>query len=161
MPALALVTMLLLPLPWRNGTVHDVQQKVGGWTLDVRNNSFTADARCHLVKGRVSFTRGVLIFRLSPGVDTSEAYYRVDGGEPRAAKAELMSVAHAGLAIYDDQLANPSGGVVRIPAERVGHGKLVAIQANTTSAPRRFDIAGLDSALDQAAKLGCTPTTFE
>jgi hypothetical protein len=161
MPALALITMLLLPLPWRSGTVHDVHQTVGGWTLNVRTNSFTDTARCRLAKGKVSFARGVLIFRLPPGLDTSEAYYRVDGGEPRAAKAELMSVAHAGLAIFDDQLANPSGGVVRIPAERVGHGKLVAIQANTASAPRRFDIAGLDFALDQAAKLGCTPTTFE
>jgi hypothetical protein len=161
MPALALITMLLLPLPWRNVTAHDVHRKVSGWTLDVRSNSFTDDARCHLAKGRVSFARGVLVFRLSPSVDTSEAYYRVDDGEPRTAKAELMSVAHAGLAIYDDQLANPSGGVVRIPAERVGRGKLVAIQADATSAPRRFDVTGLDAALGDAAKHGCSPATFE
>jgi hypothetical protein len=158
---LAMIAAFLWPFPGHAATFRTTHQKVAGWTLNVRTNRFADDHRCRLAKGPVSLTRDVLVFRLSPGLDTAAARYRVDGGALHAASGDLMSVAQAGLAIYDDQLANPSGGLVRIPAERVRHAKRIAIQATAASTPKVFDLDGLDAALAQAAKLGCEPTAFE
>jgi hypothetical protein len=158
---LALIASVLLALPWSHDAVHAERRHIGRWTLRVLTDTFTSGNQCRLFGHSADVQRGALVLRLARDVDTSGAIYRIDGGPPIAGRADQMELARMGLAIHADDLANPSGGLVRIPMRRVRDAHIVAVQVRAFGPVIQFEIDGLGAALDAAYKSGCTPESFK
>jgi hypothetical protein len=158
---LALIPLLLFASPWRQAQVHSAQHHVGPWTVRVSADRFSGRVRCRLFGQGMDYRRGTVIFRLPGRIDTSTAVYRVDDGEPVDVRTEVMDMARLGFAIYRDDLANPSGGVVRVPQARLIDANAVRIQAGPKGASLRFKVAGLGAALEVARASGCQPAAFD
>jgi len=153
------IALVLFAHPARTWAPRDTHSRIGGWTLRVHSDRFSGGVSCRLFKHNVDYQRDALVFRLSRRASTLTSVYRIDGGAPRAASADALELARMGFAIYQDDLANPSGGVVRIPAHRLQGAKSVAIEV--WREPVTFDITGLDAALDAASKSGCGRDAFD
>ena len=157
---LALAVALLLP-----GSAHPTpsptqDRHIGSWTLKITNDAFAGRRSCQLFAHRLEYGRGALILHLPRTVDTSAAVYRIDGGEPVDTRSEQMEIARDGFTIDEDSLANPSGGLVRIPETRVLSGHTVQIEASAKGKIFLFRIDGLGAALDAARQAGCPPDGF-
>ena len=160
MTALPLLLALALAWPWTHSTVRTEHRHIGDWRLIVRTDAFERKTRCQLYEHGVDYRRGALEFHFAPGVDTSAAVYRVDDGPPIETTAELMQIAELGFAIHDDNLRNPSGGVVRAPLARLQGAKTIAIQPRWGRPPVRFRLGQLQAALEAATKAGCGQDSF-
>jgi len=145
-------------LPWPHSS--EVSQ-VGGWTLKVHLDRFAGERSCTLSRGRIDYQRQALVFRFSSRIDTTAALYRIDKAEPVAVRADEAELARLGFALHNDDLDNPSGGIIRIPAHRLASAGEVQIEAAPGRKPIKFKIGGLDAALDAARKAGCAETDFK
>lgn len=154
----AVIALVLLAHPARTWGLRDTHGRIGEWTLRVRSDQFSGGRTCRLSAKHVMYQRGALVFRVSRQSSTLTAVYRIDGGAARAASADALELARMGFTIYQDDLANPSGGVVRIPVRRLQGAKSVAIEV--WREPMTFNIAGLDAALAAASKAGCSQDAF-
>jgi hypothetical protein len=157
---LAVAAVVFASLFGHHAPRHPVQRsaftrRIDGWTLGVRRDAFAASALCRLTRGRAAYDRGVVVFRLSPGTDTSAAVYRIDDGPPRPVTADQMAVASLGLPIWQDDLDNPSGGVVRIPAGKLAGARLVRIETRLNGHVWRARVDHLDAALEASREAGC------
>jgi hypothetical protein len=130
-------------------------QKIGGWKLTVRRDTFVGAAACRLTRGRAAYEQGAVTISLPPATDTAAAVYRIDGGAPRAAAADQMAIASLGLPVWRDDLDNPSGGLVRIPAARLTGAGLVQIETRLGGRVWRVPVANLGAALAAAKTAGC------
>jgi hypothetical protein len=126
----------------------------GGWTLHARQDGFTGQTSCRLVRGHAEWRRGAVTFHLGGNVDTSGAVYRIDDGPAMTAASDQPAVAALGFAIWRDDLANPSAGVVRIPAEKLASAHLVRIEAHIGRV-YGFGVDGLTAAVEAAKAKGC------
>jgi hypothetical protein len=159
---LALVGMLGLLSPFGHGPVKTTHRKVAGWTLTVSHDSFSQSTRCALRRSKAIVFRHALVFRLPAQVDTSAAVYRIDGGPPMRVENDAMDLARLGFALTDDDLDNPSGGLVRIPQDKfLRASRSVAIEATPGRRVASFRIDGLTAAMDRAAALGCKADSFD
>jgi len=154
----AVIALVLFAHPAGAWGERDTHSRIEGWTLRVRSDRFSGGVMCRLSKHNVEYQRGALVFRLSRRASALTAVYRIDGGAPRASSANALELARMGFAVYQDDLANPSGGVVRIPARQLQGAKSVAIEV--WREPVAFDITGLGAALDAAGKAGCGQDAF-
>ena len=154
----AVIALVLLAHPARTWGLRDTHSRIGGWTLHIRSDRFSGGRTCRLSRDHVEYQRGALVFRVSRRSSTLTAVYRIDGGAARAASADALELARMGFAIYQDDLADPSGGVVRIPIGRLRDAKSVAIEVRRE--PVTFKVAGLDAALAAAGKAGCNQDAF-
>jgi hypothetical protein len=131
-------------------------QQVGAWTLSVRTDTFAGVTTCRLIRGHTTYERGAVTFHLPPKVDTSAALYRIDGEAPTPAKADNMAIAALGFALWQDDKANPSGAVVRIPAPKLMTARQVQIEPRLrTHQIYSFNVDGLPPALAAAKAKGC------
>jgi len=137
-----------LILPWRS---HG-EQRVDGWTLNVRLDHFSYRKVCSLHRDHVHYERHALVFHLPSHTDTSRADYRIDNAAPRWVTADAMDLARLGFALHDDSLKNPSGGLVRITLARLAGGRQVEIETRPFGAWTRFDASGIQAALASALK---------
>ena len=154
----AVIALLLLAHPTSTWGVRDTHSRIGSWTLRVHSDRFSGGVSCRLSQRHVEYQRGALVFHVSRQASTLTSVYRIDGGAPRAASADGLELARMGFAVYQDDLANPSGGVVRIPARRLQGAKSVAIEV--WREPVAFDITDLGAALDAAGRAGCSQDAF-
>jgi hypothetical protein len=145
-----------LSLPWRTHR----EQGVNGWKLTVRLDRFTYRRTCSLHRDYVHYERQALVFHLPPYIDTSHAAYRIDNGTPRWVSADAMDLARLGFALHDDDLNNPSGGVVRITLARLAGGRQVEIEPKPFGPWMRFHADGIQAAL-AAALTKCGEADFE
>ena len=158
-----LIALALLGLPLPNLSVpwgHHSPNPLAGWALHVQTDHFSGAAICSLTKGRMSYERQAITFHLPYRINTFTAVYRIDGGPPRAVQDDQMDLARLGFALHRDDLANPSGGLVRIPADRLLHAGAISIETSTKYRPFRFTLNGLPAALDAAARAGCIADSF-
>jgi hypothetical protein len=160
--AVSSAVVALIALPFLGHASHPSRparaasaQRIGGWTLRVRRDAFAGTASCRLTRGRASYEHGAVIFRLPSRTDTGAAVYRIDAGAPTPVVADQMAIASLGLPIWQDDLANPSGGVVRIPAAKLEGAGLVGIEARRGGRVWRVRIDNLAAALQAAGKAGC------
>jgi hypothetical protein len=153
---MSLALLLALAL-WPHHPREVVQHRYGvdGWVLEIRKDSFSGDTRCRVQRGRLSYERQALVFHLPPRLNTFDAAYRIDAGPLILARDDAADLAAQGFALNDDDLANPSGGLVRIPARRLDGAKLVQIQPRPETRPLRFNLTGLAPTLAAAKQLGC------
>jgi hypothetical protein len=152
---------MLITLTGAHGPVTVLRQRVGAWTLVATRDAFRNEARCHLSRGAVSYQRSALVFQLSRHVDTFDSVYRIDGREPVHVGDDRAELAALGFALHQNNFANPSGGLVRIPLGRLDNAKEVAIEAGPGRAPMRFAVDGLSAALTAAEGAGCNEASFD
>ncbi len=160
-PHLALTVLLSFAPFWGHGETHRERSQIGAWTLRVESDQFAARQICQLSRPRVDYHRQALVFHLSSRADTANAVYRIDDGPPRAVRSDAMDLARLGFALYNDDLTNPSGGLVRIPRQRIMDAREVSIQAKAMAAPVKFRIDGFGAALDAARAAGCGVDDFD
>ncbi len=157
---LALIAALMFPLPWSHGAAHPAPRPAGGWTVTAKTDPFTGGHVCHLAKRGVDYERQALVLHLSDHVDTADAVYRIDNGAPNLVSADQMELARLGFALHNDDLSNPSGGLVRVPERRVMSAAEVSVETAAFRRPVKFKIGGFAEALDAARKAGCAPGDF-
>jgi len=149
----SLIVLLALFGPMHSPAARRVS--VAGWTLTTRTDAFGGEVRCDLRRGRVSFARGALLISLGRKVSTFDAVYRIGGGPPRRSRDDAMEIAALGIALHNDNLDNPSGGLVRIPAQLVGDAYRITVEARPFVRPLAFTVAGLPAALQAEHAAGC------
>jgi hypothetical protein len=161
---LALIALLSFhapSLPHLWGPPKGEVSHVAGWTLRVHPDHFTGTVTCKLWRERIDYQRQAVVFRLPTRIDTRAAVYRIDDAPPVAARADEAELAGLGFALNNDDLENPSGGLVRIPAHRLASAGEVRIETTPGHAPRKFKIGGLSAALEAAGKSGCGAGDFQ
>ena len=158
---LALITLLSFPLPWKHAAPTGAPGRVDGWTLRIQGDRFTGARRCQLSRGAMDYQRQALVFHLSARIDTAGAVYRIDGGPAVAAASDEPELAAQGFALHDDDLDNPSGGLVRIPVHRLTGAGEVQIEPAPGRRPIKFKIGGLAGALAAARQAGCADADFK
>ena len=158
--AFALAAVLSLPWFSHPSDVHRERQRVGPWTLTVVQARFAGETQCRLAAHGVDYERGALVIHLSRKADTSDAVYRIDGGPPRSVRADVLEIARLGFLLNKDELWNPSGGLVRIPAHAIAGATRVAVQTRPGAPVYGFRVDGLEPALEAARTAGCSPEAF-
>lgn len=145
----------IVDFPWLHPDIKVERRHVGGWALKVETDRFTGRLTCSLSKPGIRYERQTLVFQLSRGTNTFDAAYRVDDAPAVSSRSDALELAHQGFALHDDDLANPSGGMVRIPMDRLSGAQTVKIQARPNVMPIRFKVDGLSEALSAAKAMGC------
>ena len=149
--AVALYQLFSAPMEYRT--------KVDGWILEWRRDGFSQRQACRLHRGAVTYERQALTFRLSRRVDTASAAYRIDNGRPFFARDDALDLVRLGFALHDDDLANPSGGVVRIPIAKLEGARWVVIEPEPQAPRTRFAVEGFSAAL-VGARSRCAEEDF-
>jgi hypothetical protein len=153
--SLALLLALVLWPHHRAPEVSVRRYGVDGWVLELRTDSFAGHTDCRVRRGRLSYERQALVVHLPRRLNSFDAAYRIDGGRLMLARDDAADLAAQGFALSDDDLENPSGGLVRIPAGRLQGAQLVQIQPRPDVRPLRFRLNGLDDTIAAAHRLGC------
>jgi hypothetical protein len=153
----ALMALLLLPPLFGHGAPDQATRRVGAWTVRERTDPFTRRSTCVVTEPRVSYERQALVLQLPARLDTSAGVYRIDDGPVISVREDAMEVARLGFALHDDDLANPSGGRVTVPARRLTGARTIRVEVKPRGAVYSFKVDGLASALAAAAELGCGP----
>ena len=156
----ALMALLLLPPVFGHGAEDHATRRVGAWTVQARTDRFTHHATCQLRESKVRYARQALVFQLPGKLDTSDAVYRIDDGPVMSVRNDAMELARLGFALHNDDLSNPSGGLVTVPAHRLAGARTVRIEAGNHGAVYRYRIDGIDQALEAGRALGCGPDDF-
>jgi hypothetical protein len=158
---LALIALLVWPFPSHAAhTQPRVQTRFGAWTLNVRTDAFTGGHVCKLSQPKVDYLRQAVVLHLSPRTDTTGAVYRIDAGAPLLASVDDATIAGLGFALHNDDLANPSGGLVRVPASRLAGAKTIHVETGAFGRATLFKIDGLSAALAAAKAAGCGEGDF-
>ena len=155
--------MLLVPAhaPARvpHGVAHEHYHQ-GGWRLDVARDRFSGAIACRLQahRGRQIYRMGAVGFAVGAR-NQAEAVYRIDGGDPVAAREAVPRLIAMKVPLDRGGMDNPSDGYVWIPFDTLREGHLVAIEPRPGARPRQVRLAGLAAMHDQAVARGCTPDT--
>ena len=156
----AMMAFLLLPPLFGHGAPDHATRRVGAWTVREQTDRFTHRSTCAVVRPRVRYERQALVLQLPARLDTSAAVYRIDDGPVISVRDDATELARLGFALHDDDLANPSGGRVTVPARRLTGARMVRVEVKPRGAVYSFKVDGLTSALDAAARLGCGPDAY-
>jgi hypothetical protein len=157
---LLLVLALYLPSTLQQlvsaGRWHVVRGDFGRWHVQTRRDAFSGHLECRAFAGGARYERRAVVFHLPSSLDTSDAAYRIDWGPVFWSRDDAPALAHLGFALHnDDDLRNPSGGLVRVPVGRLLAARLVSIEVKRGRDPFLFKINGLAAALEAARKAGC------
>ena len=133
---------------------------VGEWRLTVVTDTFTKQVRCRLENhnGRhpdVTAVPGALAFKLGRGVDTSDAWYRIDDQPARPwrdLRAELVATGSLAAA---ERLDNPSAGSMVLPDRKLNGATEVNVQPTQSARTKSFRLNGFWTSISSAENLGC------
>jgi len=149
-------------VPWRHETTKTNIRHIAGWTLRIDADVFSGRLKCQIYRHDIQYRRGALVFRFARDVDTSTAIYRIDGGEPNWTQSDTAELAQLGFALHDDDnLSNPSGGVLRVPVHKVGEARSVSVEVSARFPPVAFRVEGISSAVAAAYGAGCMSADFD
>jgi hypothetical protein len=130
---------------------------VRGWTLEVRRDRFSGETSCAFRTRDIALEKDVFTFSFPATVNTANAMFRVDDGRPQAIGPLGPEAAGLGVALSSDDLRNPSGGRVHIPARHLQGANSLRIRPNLNDGDKIFGLGGLKDALALAATKGCSP----
>ncbi len=119
----------------------------GSWRLRVTRDAFARTTACHVGRRDAEVRRGALIWKLGRGVDTSQAVWRIDAGEPR--RQSLLDLPASA------NLDNPSDGRLAVPVALLAGARSVETRPSPHAHVRRLDVAHLDELIATADRLGC------
>ena len=134
--------------------------RVGEWTAKVRSEQFTGETSCSLAGRGVSLHRDTLVFHLGRDIDTSQAFFRIDGGPVRSVREPRLENETHGFFLDSGPIANPSGGEVALPLSIIQGAKQVFVRASPRYQPRAFDLGRFAEALAAAKAAGCKDASF-
>jgi hypothetical protein len=155
LPRLALICLLFAPSLAAAAIIKHERHRLGPWTLNISTDRFAGARTCALARHGVDYERKALVFHLPRRLDAASAVYRIDNGPPFKAVDDRLDLARQGFALQNDDLANPSGGLVRIPADRLATARAVRIETGPRLRIFTFRVDGLASALALARRAGC------
>lgn len=138
-----------------------IVQHVAGWTLTIDTDAFTKVRRCHLTRPNVEFRRSALILHAPERIDTSRADYRIDDGPVISVASDQLALAALGFQLENEDLDNPSQGLVRVPAMRLWQPRRISVQPAPGRPTVSFEVSGLVQALEAAADAGCPSEAFK
>jgi hypothetical protein len=155
MPFSPIILSLALAWPFSHpADSHRQHQRIGDWTLTAVRYTFSDEITCELTARRARYERQAVVLRLPSKIDTSTAFYRVDGGAPRSVREDAFELAKQGFRLTADDLQNPSEGLVRIPAATPPI-RTIAVQTRLGGPVTTFKVYGLGAALYVAHAAGC------
>ncbi len=130
------------------------------WSYSQSRDRFTARLACRVYEGPrgrppVSYEGRAVTFRFLARMNTLGADYRLDSGPVRAWRDDLPALEEVGLTPDQGGLANPTGGLVTLPAHELIGVHTVTIRPTPRSQPQVFSIDGLPDAVDAARARGC------
>lgn len=134
---------------------------LAGWDMRIQRDGFTGQTRCQLYspaglgQGRISYADGVLGFHLGAERDVAQAWYSIDDAAAQPWRADYPALIARRVSLDGGGLANPTGGVVLIPQEKLAGARTVTIRAAKGLAPKRFRLRGFEQALAAARANGC------
>jgi hypothetical protein len=153
------VSLSLLAVAHPANAAHQnsiVRQHAGQWRLTFEIDSFSGRTACSLNARHLSFERGALLVHLPRRVDTMNAVYRLDGGPPIIAASDEPRLARMGFSLRLDNLNNPSGGLVRIPLDRIGGASRLEVKALPQHRIWSYPLTDLRSAVALFQSAGCS-----
>ena len=166
MPLIAAATLSLLTGLW---PLHQPQTKTSSyatpaWHVSVEKDRFTGLSACKLYQGlwarrTVSYAHDAVVFHFSHKLNTTQAWYRLDGGPTKPWADVYPRLVQAGVVLDGQSLDNPTGGLVMLPAAELAGVHTVTIRVNQRSNPRTFEVDGFSDALASAQARGCDTTT--
>jgi hypothetical protein len=141
--------------------------RLAGWDMRIERDGFTGQIRCRLFspaglgQGRISYASGVLGFHLDPDRDVAQAWYSIDDAAPRPWRDDYPLLVARRVSLEGGSLANPTGGVLLIPQEKLTGARTVTVRAARGVSPKRFRLSGFEEALAAARANGCAdPAAF-
>ncbi|HWE98529.1 MAG TPA: hypothetical protein VG248_01925 [Caulobacteraceae bacterium] len=133
----------------------DSRFRVGRWLLHVRRERFTGAETCSVEARREHIERQALVLQFPRAVDTANASYRIDGAAALNVADDRPGLAIQGFQVWKDDLANPSGAVVRVPLSRLSGAQAVRVEPRRNGHVWAFRVEGLSAALAAAKREGC------
>ncbi len=140
--------------------------RLGGWTYEIRTDSFTGAKACRLY-GRdaksgvhMTYVPSAVAFQFGGHLDTQAAVYRVDDGAPRASRDDATTLALSHVVTPDPALNQSAQGLVIIPHTALSGAHQVAIRPSPNVRPRMVGLGGLQQMLTAAEAQGCTTSSF-
>lgn len=157
--ALLLGGVLSVPGAARSPKVLRHRTVIGGWRLDIARNAFSGEIACRLreAHGRAFYQGGAIGFRVAHGRDAMAATYRIDGGAPRAWRDDLPELLALGTPVDTGAMADPTGGIVRVPWRLLASANSIAIQPASDRRVRTFRLGGVHGLRALALARGCVP----
>jgi hypothetical protein len=150
--------------PESRASSYKADQKIyelDGWRMVIRKDGFTGEVRCRLYtpktlrRGRITYAQNTFGFQLDKDINTTEAWYRIDGGPARRWKEHFPVLKASRVQTEWGTFENPSGGVVLIPESELLTAREVTIKGSKKSSPKRFQIKGFQAAKAAALYNGC------
>ena len=140
---------------------HKASQKyaLGEWRVEIRRDSFTSRVTCrlHTRNYRMVYVPGAVGFRVGHKLDTTAAWYRVDGGEAVRWQDRYPQLIETGVPLSGPSLANPTGGVVWVPVGEVSKADIIDVQPDDRHRAKRFHMGAFALMLTAAKDNGCVP----
>lgn len=133
---------------------------LAGWRIGVDRDTFTGAVSCTLKARNVSFRSDTLIFHLRPGLETTHAVFRVDGGAARPVSVAFHEDEAHGIFPQKGFIDDPAGGDVALPASYLRSARRIWIRPSPTSWPRYFVVYRFSEALARAKAAGCPAGAF-
>ncbi len=136
----------------------------GDWRLTVIADTFTHQVRCTLENhnGRnpdITAVPGALAFRVGRGLDTSDAWYKIDNWPARPWRDMRAELIATGALAQSERLDNPSGGLVQIPLEALKTANTVTILPHRRTHLRVFVLAHVEELFNAARAFRCNFAT--
>jgi hypothetical protein len=130
------------------------------WKVAISRDRFTKGANCTVYQGTlghplVSATKTAVRFHFAKRLDVSEAWYALDGAQPKAWRLDAPTLVSLGVSLDGQDIRNPTGGVLVLPIEEVRGVHVIAIRLNTKAGPHLFGLDGMTDALSSAEAQGC------
>ena len=155
-----LIAALALLWPFNGSTpVKHRYGEVAHWKFHLTDDRFSGVKQCQITRGPIQVEKGFVRFQLGRSADSADAIYSIDGQPPQNWTVVSPELVKAGIDVEEDNLSNPSGGVVFLPLEMVRDAHEVRIRASGWVSPRIYKISGLPTSLDLAKEQGCDVTS--
>jgi hypothetical protein len=134
--------------------------QLAGWRIAVAHDKFTGQVSCSLSARHVRFKSDTLIFHIRPGVETTHAVFRIDGGAPRPVSTVFREDEAHGFFPQRGFIDDPAGGDVALPADEFKGVRRLWIRASPADLPSYFNVRRFDDALAGAKAAGCSDQAF-
>ncbi|MHB8283514.1 MAG: hypothetical protein ACYDD1_02460 [Caulobacteraceae bacterium] len=131
-----------------------------GWLLSVQTDQFTKTVRCELADRlgqRSNFTvePHMLQLHAKPSLDTSSAWYRIDGGAPHPWHDLEARLVDTGAMVQAERLDNATEGTVLIPLSALKGAETLTIRPTPKTPPVSTGLGAIKKLIPAANALGC------
>lgn len=164
MVMLALVASAFLSHAWGShpGPLDRKVYAEGGWTVEIRHDTFSDQTSCRLSGSRMIYQAGAIGFDTRRHRGLTNTFFKVDGGGARRWQELYPDLLNAGVRMETGGIDDPTGGVVWLPVGLVQTAHEVAIESQTPLRPTvsRFRLSGFAGMWAAALRLGCPSDGF-